>query len=142
MELSAVAGIADLIARSLALAGVVVAGVIMATHYAVRQRRLAPFGWWSRSIRKLSDPALRPIERRLLRSGGNPQHATYWLFGVAILVGLLLISGIRWLFGLWYELLALSGAGPGVWFRVAIDWTVSLLTAALFVRVIAGWLGV
>jgi len=142
MELSAVAGIADLVARSLALAGVAVAAVIMATHWAVRQRKLGPFGWWSRPIRKLSDPALRPIERRLLRSGGNPQDATYWLFGIAIVAGLLVISGVRWLFGLVYELLALSGASPGVWLRVAMDWTVSVLTAALFIRVIAGWLGV
>jgi YggT family protein len=142
MELSVVAGIADLVARSLALAGVAVAGVIVVTHWAVRRRRLAPFGWWSRSIRKLSDPALRPIERRLLRGGGNPQDATYWLFGIAILAGLLLISGVRWLFGLGFELLALAGAGPGTWFRVALDWTVSVLTAALFIRVIAGWLGV
>jgi YggT family protein len=142
MELSAVVGIADLVARSLALAGVGVAAVIVATHWAVRQKRLAPFGWWSRSIRKLSDPALRPIERRLLRSGGNPQDATYWLFGLAIVVGLLVIGSVRWLFGLVYELLALSNAGPGVWLRVAIDWTVSLLTAALLIRVIAGWLGV
>src|SRR5689334_14243918 len=138
MELSAVAAIADLVARSLALAVVGVAAVVMATHWAVRKRKLAPFGGWSRSIRRLSDPVLRPIERRLLRSGGNPQDATYWLFGVAILVGLLLISGARWLFGLAFELLALRGAGPGVWLRVAVDWAVSVLTAALFVRVIAG----
>jgi YggT family protein len=142
VDLTTIAGLADLVARSLALAGVAVAGVVAATSWAVRQKKLAPFGGWSRTVRRLSDPAVRPIERRVMRAGGNPQDATYWLFGLAILVGLLLISGVRWIFGFVFGLLALAQSGPGTWLRVGIDWAFSLLIAALFIRVIAGWLGV
>ena len=142
LDLGTVAGVADLAARAIALAGVVVAGVVAGTHWAVRRRKLAPFGRWSRSIRQLSDPALRPIERRLLRSGGNPQDATYWLFGIAVLFGLLLISVVRWVAGFIYGLVVLSDAGAMTWVRTVVGWAFSLVIVALFIRVIASWFGV
>src|SRR2546429_6063047 len=58
----------------------------------VRTRRISPFGALGRTLRAASDPLIRPIEARLVRAGGNPVHAGWWLaVGVAV-VGALLIT--------------------------------------------------
>ena len=44
-------------------------------------RRINPFGAWPSLIRRASDPVLRPLERRVVRMGGNPQDAPLWLIG-------------------------------------------------------------
>jgi YggT family protein len=142
MSFASVAAVVDLVARALAIGLVVVAGAVAATHWAVRRRAIAPFSGWSRTVRNLSDPLLRPIERRLARTGGNPQDGTYWLLGLAVVAGLLLISGVRWLLGLIQTLVGLSAAGPRAWASVVIGWIFSILVAAIFIRVIASWFGV
>src|SRR2546425_492592 len=51
----------------------------------VRTRRISPFGALGRTLRAASDPLIRPIEARLVRAGGNPVHAGWWLaVGVAV----------------------------------------------------------
>src|SRR2546427_7797249 len=45
----------------------------------VRTRRISPFGALGRTLRTASDPLIRPIETRLVRAGGNPVHAGWWL---------------------------------------------------------------
>src|SRR6266550_4439735 len=45
----------------------------------VRTRRISPFGALGRTLRAASDPLIRPIEARLVRAGGNPVHAGWWL---------------------------------------------------------------
>src|SRR5437879_13462031 len=47
----------------------------------VRTRRISPFGALGRTLRAASDPLIRPIEARLVRAGGNPAHAGWWLAG-------------------------------------------------------------
>jgi HAMP domain-containing protein len=51
------------------------AGVALGS-WAVRTRRINPFGRVGQTIRRLSDPVLAPIETWLLRRGGNPQQAS------------------------------------------------------------------
>jgi len=131
----------DLGTRAIALATVGMAGVVAGTHWAVRNRRINPFGAWSKSIRAISDPLLRPIEHRLVRRGGNPQDATFWLLGIAIVAGLVLINLTRWIVSVVLTLVALGSASPAVWLRVGIDWAIGLLMLALIVRVIGSWVG-
>ena len=52
------------------------------THWAVRSRRITPFGAWPRFMRRASDPVLLPLERRVIRAGGSPQDAPLWLIGI------------------------------------------------------------
>jgi YggT family protein len=142
MDFASVANVADLVVRALALGMVGVAGVVALTHWAVRTKRIGPFSGWSRTVRRIGDPVLRPLERRMLRAGASPDSASYWLFGLAILAALLLISAVRWIFGFVYGIAALSTAGPRAWLVAAVDSIFWILMAALFVRVISGWLGV
>jgi YggT family protein len=62
-------------------------GIVALTHWAVRSRKLSPFGAWPRTVRRLSDPVLRPVEQRVIRAGGSPQTAPYWLLAVVVLGG-------------------------------------------------------
>jgi YggT family protein len=118
------------------------AAVVAATHWAVRSRRLSPFGAWPRMVRRISEPVLPPLERRIVRSGGNPQDAPLWLLGISVLGGLVLITLVRWLIGMAYEVSALAYAEPRVWLIEIVSWTFRILMVALLIRVIGSWFGV
>jgi YggT family protein len=133
--------LADAVARSAALIAVVAALVVGLTHWGVRRRLLAPFGWWPRFVRAWSDPAVRPVERRLLASGGNPQDAPLWLIGVALAFGLLVIAATRWVLGTVLLLQSMQNAGARAWLRLAVAAVTAVLSLALIVRVIGSWLG-
>ena len=141
-DLGSVAGIADLAARALALGGAGLAGAVALTHWAVRHRHLAPFGGVSSMVRSLSDPLLRPIEKRLARGGMNPQDGTLWLVGIAVVAGLALVTVVRWAFTLLFAAQSLAHASPSVWAATAISAAFGILMAAILVRFVAGWLGI
>jgi YggT family protein len=127
--------------RIVVFAAATVSGVVALTNWAVIRGHLQPFGAWPRFIRGASDPVLRPIERRLLGAGGNPQSAPWWLFAIVLLGGLVLLELSRWLVGLIFDLASLGQAGPAAILRQLVRWTFQLLIAALFIRVIVSWLG-
>ena len=83
--------------RAIVVLALAYASVVAFTHWAVQSRRIEPFGTWARFVRRLSDPLLQPLERRILRGGGNPQNAPYWLLGIVIGGGLVLLSFTMWL---------------------------------------------
>jgi YggT family protein len=128
--------------RWLAVAALAYSAVVAMTHWAVRSKKLSPFGAWPRTVRRLSDPMLKPIERRLVRAGGMPQSAPYWLLAVVVIGGLLLVSLVNWAIGFVYSLGMLAGAGLRVWLLTLLSLTFKILRAALIVRVIASWFGV
>ncbi len=127
--------------RALVVAALVFALVVAGTHWAVRRQRLNAFAAWPRFVRRLSDPVLHPIERRIARMGGNPQDAPLWLLGLVIAAGLVLL----WLLGLAIGLVAmlagLAQSGPAAWVLTATRAAFVIVEAALVVRVVASWLG-
>lgn len=130
------------VVRWLVVAGLAYSAVVALTHWAVRSKKLSPFGAWPRTVRRLSDPVLQPIERRLVRAGGLPQSAPYWLLAIVVIGGLLLVSLVNWAIGFAYSLGTLAGAGPTVWLLTLLSWTFTVLRVALLVRVIASWFGI
>lgn len=136
------AAVLDSITRWLVVVAFVYAAVVACTHWALRARRLSPFGPWPRFVRRISEPILLPLERRILRAGGSPSDAPAWLLGIVVVGGLILISLVRWAIGLVYELGALSGAGPRTWLIAGVSGIFWLLRIALLVRVIGSWFGV
>ena len=137
-----IAGWLDSLVRYVVVAALVYAAVVALTHWAVRRRTISPFGAWPRFVRRISDPVLLPLERRIVRMGGSPQDAPLWLLGGVIVAGLILVSLVRWLLGMAFGLAGLAGAGPRVWAQVAVGGLFSLLMAAILVRVIASWVGI
>lgn len=141
MDLWTTAAVADLLARIVAGVLVGTAAVVAGTHWAVRRGHLKPFGGWATGVRRLSDPTLRPVEARLVRGGRNPQEATLWLLGGALVVGLLIITLTRWLIAFVARLSVAARSGPMVWVALLVGWTFDLLILALIVRVIGSWFG-
>ncbi len=115
--------------------------MIAATHWAVRARHLRSTGRWPRWVRSWSDPILRPVKRRVLGAGGNPEDAPLWLAGATLLAGLALVMLVRWLVGTVAALDAMRNARPGAWLYFFISGATSLLMAAIVIRVIGSWLG-
>lgn len=132
----------DRLVRGLIVAGFAYASVVALTHWLVRSKRLQPFGAWPRFVRSVSDPVLHPVERRLLRAGGNPQDAPLWLIGGVIVGGLILLALVRWAMQFALDLAYLASAGPQALAFQAVSWLFGLLNLALLVRVFASWFGV
>jgi YggT family protein len=132
----------DLTVRIFVIVSLVYAVAVAMTHWAVRTRRLNPFGAWPRFMRRLSDPVLLPLERRIMRSGGSPQDAPLWLAGLVIGGGLLLMSLTGWLIGTATGLVLVAQGGPRAWLRLLVSATFTVLMVAIFIRVIGSWFGV
>lgn len=127
--------------RILVLTAAVASAIVAATHWAIRRRYLEPFGPVSRTVRRLSDPILRPLERRMVRWGRNPQDATLWLVGITVIGGIFLLSMVGWATGWIGQLLWLRQAGASAWAQFLVTSVTQVLLLAILVRVIGSWVG-
>lgn len=84
---------------------------------------------------------LRPVETRLLRAGGNPQQAPWWLMGATVLGGLALLAVVRWLLGLILAIWVGAQGGPGTLLPLGVAMAFNVLQIALLLRVVASWFG-
>jgi YggT family protein len=132
----------DLVVRGIVLLALTFSVIVALTHWAVRTRRINPFGTWPRGVRRVSDPILLPLERRVIRAGGSPQNAPLWLLGLVIGGGLLLLSLTQWIIGTAASLVLLAYGGPQVWIRVLVSGIFTLLMTAILIRVIGSWVGI
>ncbi|MEP7226610.1 MAG: YggT family protein [Gemmatimonadales bacterium] len=131
----------DFAVRIIVIVALAYASLVALTHGAARSQRINPFGAWARFLRRVSDPLLLPLERRIIRFGGSPQNAPLWLLAIVIGAGLLLLSLTSWLIGTATGLVLLADGGPRVWVRVLVDAVFTVLMAAILIRVIGSWLG-
>lgn len=84
---------------------------------------------------------MRPMERRLVRMGGNPTHAGGWLVILTAVAGILLISLAGWLYTTFLVASAAAAGGPRQTFLLVVDLLYRILFIALIVRVVATWFG-
>lgn len=131
----------DLVIRIFVVLALAYAVAVALTHWAMKTRRINPFGPWPRFVRRVSDPVLLKLERRILAAGGSPQDAPLWLVGIVIGGGLLLVSFTGWLIGTASSIVAVAEGGPRAWLRVVVSATFTILMAAVLIRVIGSWLG-
>jgi YggT family protein len=134
--------ILDTAVRTLVIIALAYASLVAVTHWAVRSRRINPFGAWPRSVRRISDPVLLRLERRIIAAGGSPQNAPFWLLGLVIAAGLVLLSLTNWFIGVLMGLSAAVNGGPRVWLRLLVSTIFTVLMAAILIRVIASWFGI
>src|SRR2546427_11955125 len=85
------------ILRILVFAAFCLAALIAFAGWLVRSRRVSPFGGFGRTLRRVTDPVLRPVETRLVRLGGDPEPAGRWLVVLAAVAGVLPLSLIAWM---------------------------------------------
>lgn len=107
----------------------------------VRTRRISPFSAFGRGVRSITDPILRPVERRLVRMGGNPVHAGGWLVVLCAVGGIILLSLLGWLLTTFRRAQLAASGGPRATFALVIVLVYNVLKYALFARVIASWFG-
>jgi YggT family protein len=135
----------DQILGALRFALAIIAGVFAVfciIDWLVRTRRVNLFGPLARFTRSRIDPILEPIERRVVRAGGNPVSAPLWALAAVVIGGILLISVMDFLRA---EILGLAFAvqnGAGGIFKLLVAWTFDFLRIAILVRVVSSWLPV
>src|SRR5436190_22730388 len=78
----------------------IVAALIAIADWAVRTRRVNPFGPVSRFCRRFVDPLMVPVERRIVASGGQPSSAPWWTLVTIVVGGLLLVWVLEFVGGL------------------------------------------
>ncbi|HEX7338182.1 MAG TPA: YggT family protein [Gemmatimonadales bacterium] len=133
--------ILDLTVRTLVVLALAYAVAVALTHWAIQTRRINPFGAWPRFVRRVSDPVLLKLERRIIAAGGSPKDAPLWLVGIVIGAGLLVVSLTGWLIGTASSIVAVAEGGPRAWLRVLVSAAFTVLMAAILIRVIGSWLG-
>lgn len=114
--------------------------VVFAFDWLVRTRRINPFGPVARFFRRVVDPALVPIERRVVRAGGTPASAPWWALVVLVIAGILLILSLQFVREMIVMAAISAGAGRRGIYDLVVSWTFGLLKLALIVRIIASWL--
>jgi YggT family protein len=135
----------DQVLSAIRFALAVIAGifaVFCVIDWLVRTRRVNLFGSLARFSRSKIDPILEPIERKVVRAGGNPASAPLWALAAVVIGGILLISVLDFLRA---EILGLALAvqtGPGGIFRLLVAWTFDFIRIAILVRVVSSWLPV
>jgi YggT family protein len=107
----------------------------------VRTRRVSPFGALGKTLRAISDPIMRPVERRLVRMGGNPTNAGGWLIVVTAVVGIVMLSLAGWLVSTFQIAQAAAQSGPRHTASLIVEVVYKILIYALLARVIASWFG-
>jgi len=127
--------------RMVVFAAFCAALAISVAAWLVRTRRVSPFSALSRALRALSEPVLHPIEHRLVRAGGNPTHAGWWLvIGIAA-AGVLLLSLVDWVFSAMALVAGAAVGGPRALLQLAVLLAYDVLVIALVLRVVGSWLG-
>ena len=118
-----------------------IATAVATLAWAVRSRRIDPFGRIARFVRQVVDPVLAPVERRLGRSGVAAANMPF----MAVLVLLIIMAGAVFIVGGVRDALVsayvATSRGPAGLLSLAVRWTFGMLQLALLVRVITSWVG-
>ena len=128
--------------RFIVLVMAVIFAVFCLIDWLVRTRRVNLFGAVARFCRSKIDPILEPIERKVVRAGGNPATAPLWALAAVVIGGILLISLLDFLRAEVVGLALAMRSGPGGIFRLIAAWTFSFIRIAILVRVVSSWLPV
>jgi YggT family protein len=136
--LAALTAFSSLLRSALLGAGIAFTA-LAAVDWAVRTRRLNPFGGPARFLRSRVDPRLAGIERQVLRAGGHPSATPWWALVAYVVVAALLIAAVDMLAGLVGEAALASNMGAMGIVLLLVRWSFAFFRVALLVRVIGTW---
>ena len=129
------------VARYTVFALFAVSSLVALGSWLVRTRRISPFTAFGRGLRAATDPILRPVEKRLVRMGGNPVNAGWWLVVVVAAGGVIFISLLGWFISTFHVVEWAAQAGPRATLGLMIDIVYNVIFYAVIIRIIASWLG-
>jgi YggT family protein len=112
--------------------------IVALVDWLVRTRKINPFNPVARFFRRVVDPLIAPMERRVVRAGGMPHAAPWWTLVVAVVGGIVVLGLLRFIQGQLAIAYLSSTTGRGLVFLL-LHYTFALLRAALIVRVISSW---
>ena len=131
----------DLVLNGLRLAifaAALVMGVVALVDWLVRTRRISPFSGIARFCRRSVDPLMVPVERMVMRAGGQPASAPWWSLVTVVLGGILLL----FLLGILRGILGQLGSAisePRLFPVLIVSWAFEIVELALIVRVLSSW---
>ncbi len=130
-----------LVVRGLAVAASLLAVIVWLVELAVRNGSLSPFGPFVRGVRRLSEPAVRRVERWLVRQGGVPSQAAGWTVVLTIVSSLVALWLVDFVAGFVGTVFGVALGGPRAWIVFLADLAFQAVSLALMVRVIGSWFG-
>jgi YggT family protein len=117
----------------------VVLAIVALVDWLVRTRRINPFNPIARFFRRAVDPLITPMERRVVRAGGMPQAAPWWMLVAVVIGGIVILAVLRFLLAQLAFAYGEAATGPGFVFLL-LHYTFALLRLALVIRVVSSWL--
>jgi YggT family protein len=84
---------------------------------------------------------VNPIERVVVRRGGNPVQAGWWLVILVAVIGVVVLAIAQFVIESGYRLAFAAALGPRALIATGVDAVYYVLVVALFIRVIGGWFG-
>lgn len=138
-SLTALAALTQILRSVFLVGGIVLAGVA-AADWAVRARRLNPFGGVARFLRARVDPRIAGVERQVVRAGGRATATPWWALVAYVVIAALVLGALDMLAALMREAAMASSLGGAGLFLIAVRWTFGFLRLALLVRVLSSWL--
>lgn len=130
------------VARYAVFTLVALAAVAALGSWLVRTRRVSPFTAAGRTLRSATDPVMGPIERRLVRMGGNPVHAGWWLVVLVAVAGVIFLSLFGWGIRTAGTVQVAAAQGPRGILWLVITLAYNVFVFALIARVVGSWFGV
>ena len=120
--------------------GAVAVTAVCGLDWLVRTRRINPFNGVARFFRNSVEPLMAPIERRLVRAGGVPSHAPWWMLGALVIGGIVVLSLLEFVQHQLADASLAASGGTGALVRLAVSWAFGVLRLSVLVRVIVSWL--
>jgi YggT family protein len=133
--------VVQLVARQVVLWLAAASAVVAGVDALVRTRRINPFNPVARFFRGTVDPLMAPVERRIVRAGGNPTSAPWWTMVVVVVGGILFLAALDYVRGMVGDLVVATAGGALPILRLAVHWTFLVLELAIIVRVLSSWFG-
>ena len=140
MALLPILGLLVLAVRTIVAVTVVILGVLFLFDWLVRTRRINPFHPLARAVRRVVDPIVAPVERRIVRAGGLPSSAPIWALVGAVIAGVVVVSGLDFIIHSAATLVFAMTSGPAALFALLVRLTFGLLRLALIIVVLVSWL--
>ncbi|UCD23004.1 MAG: YggT family protein [Gemmatimonadota bacterium] len=129
------------VVRALAFLVFVYCALVSLASWAIRTGRINQFSSIGQTVRRIIDPPLRPIEHWLVKRGANPQGAGWWLLGISVVAGIIVVTMTEWILVQTVRIASAGSRGPGGVMQLVVYYAVQLVTIALIVRVIGSWFG-
>jgi uncharacterized protein YggT (Ycf19 family) len=129
------------VVRALAFIAFVYCALVSLGAWAIRAGHINQFGRPGQTIRRITDPPLRPVERWLVQRGANPQGAGWWLLGISVVAGIISVSIAGWLVDQALRFSSARARGPAGVAQLIIIIAVRLVSIALLVRAVGSWFG-